>query len=116
MSNTASGVAGRSDDRKANVRILILKKLCSFGSIDLTCLQVPEVFAADLVVPVLAESISAAPNVKPGADVGGAVSSPGSGPAGVQVVVLRGLDLDLQIVLLFRAGPLPAQGVCDTNS
>lgn len=81
----------------------------------LTCLQVPQVFAAHLVVPAFTVSVTAAPNVKPGPDSGGTVAGPGSGPAGIRVVTLGplALQLRLDIVVLLWAQILPAHSVCD---
>ena len=54
----------------------------------LTCLQVPQVLAAHLVVPVLPVSISSAPDVETGADGGGTVACPGPGAAGLGLLPL----------------------------
>lgn len=81
----------------------------------LTCLQVPQVFAAHLVVPAFAVSITATPNVKPGANCSGTVASPGSGSTGIRVVTLGtlALQLRLDIIMLLWAQVLPAHSICD---
>lgn len=101
-----------------NVTLLSLMLSCASSApacvpAVLTCLQVPQVFAAHLVVPALAVAVAAAPDVEAGAHGGGAVSSPGSGPAGVGVVDLRPLvlELGLDVLLLLWAQALPAQRV-----
>lgn len=45
----------------------------------LTCLQIPQVLAAHLVVPALPVAVTAAPDVEAGADRGSTVACPGSG-------------------------------------
>jgi len=121
MSSTASGAAGRSDGRGEDVPLVTyfcVWFVVQLGPTVLTCLQIPEVLAAHLVVPALAISVAAAPNVKPGADRGGAVAGPGSGPTGIWIVTLRSLvlQLGLHIIWLLGTKALPAHGVCDKKT
>lgn len=114
MSITPSGAVGRSGSRRQGCHSSLPKAELRLPSV-LTCLQVPEVLAAHLVVPALAVAVAAAPNVQPGADGGRAVAGSGSGPAGGQVVRLRALvlvlQLGLEVFLLLRADALPAHRV-----
>lgn len=67
-SNTASGVAGLSIEHDS---ILVVQHERAHQTErkqeqePLTSLQVPQVFAAHLVVPAFAVSVTAAPNVEP---------------------------------------------------
>lgn len=65
-SNTASGVAGRSTEHGDT---LVDRHEHQTGMEQkhepLTCLQVPQVLAAHLVVPAFAESVAATPDVEP---------------------------------------------------
>lgn len=116
-SNTASGAAGRSAEHYG-----ILVKLpgrrrqtgIKQKQESLTGLQVPQVFAAHLVAPAFAESVTATPDIEPGTDGDGAVARPGLGAAGVGVLALGAVALELRLnVLVFLwAKALPAQRVC----
>lgn len=83
-----------------------------------TCLQVPQVFAAHLVVPALSVAVAAAPDVNSGPDSDGAVAGPGSGAGGIRVVALGPLAVQLgfKILQLLRAKVLPAHRVCDRKT
>lgn len=116
-SNTASGVAGRSAEHYGILMELPGRRRqtgIEQKREPLTGLQVPQVFAAHLVVPAFAESVAAAPDVEPGADGGGAVARPGLGVAGIWVLALGavGLELRLNVLVSLRAKALPAQRVC----
>lgn len=67
-SNTASGVAGCSTE-PGGTSVEAQERRRPAGTEQkqepLTCLQVPQVVAAHLVVPALAESVAAAPDVEP---------------------------------------------------
>lgn len=83
-----------------------------------TCLQVPQVFAAHLVVPALAVPVAAAPDVNPGANRDSAVAGSGSGTGGIWVFALRPLAVQLGfgVLVLLWAEILPDQGVCGGNT
>lgn len=60
-------------------------------SVSLTCFQVPEVLAADLVVPGLSVAVTPTPNVQAGVDCYGTVAGSGSGNIVLQRVHQDGL-------------------------
>lgn len=103
-SNTASGVAGRSTEHDGMLVVQHDPRQTDTEQDQepLTGLQVPQVFAAHLVVPAFTESVAATPDVEPRADGGGAVACPGLGVAGVGVLALRAVALELRLhVLVF---------------
>lgn len=80
-----------------------------------TCLQVPQVLAAHLVVPALSVSIAAAPDINSGPDSDSAVAGPGTGTAGIRVFALGPLAVQLgfNLLVLLWAKIVPAHRVCD---
>lgn len=81
---TRVGAQGRSEDGQVRHETTLrpverVKVQRETEDVLLTCLQIPEVLAAHLVVPGLPISISAAPDVESGVDGDAAVACSGSG-------------------------------------
>lgn len=80
---TRVGAQGRSESRTTEGHVQNRQQRSSRsgerGELNLTCLQVPKVLAAHLVVPGLPVTVPAAPDVKSGVDGHAAVACSGSG-------------------------------------
>lgn len=122
ISSTASGVAGRSEgSHHANnsyVYLIFTDGLSICEKLLPTCLQVPQVFAAHLVVPALSVPIAAAPDINSGPNSDSAVAGPGSGTGGIWVFALGPLAVQLgfNILVLLWAKIVPAHSVCDRKT